>query len=501
MSRLASRTISRRTFLSAGAGVIGAIACGDETAKRGADALDAPEVEAEPADTIADTFVAEIEADSAPEPEDLAAADETVTIERIDPGDILLAVDGYFPIGISAADPAPDGVIAASRYLGLEPLELVVWRVEAATPLELAGELATRRVVEVAAGGYVAAAIDGLAALGEYRFCFVAAGLRSPVGRFRTAPATRPMLPVVRFGATSCAKWDFRPFDVLTRASEASLDFFLLLGDTTYADSATTLDEYRDNWQRNLATSEYRALRASTSIAAIWDDHEVTNNWSPEDVDATRLAAARQAFFEHMTPRRSPLAPERTWRSFGWGGTVDVFLLDGRSERLPSTRNTGAAQYISEAQLAWLEAGLEASQAVFKIVCTAVPITAWPTLYLAKDQRWEGYATQRERVLAICEKIPGLVWVAGDFHFGAVAQVDPPGGAHFAQTEVLVGPVAHVNPALAVVQLTGDPAQFQWTSGERNYGRFTCDPNASPPSLVIEHVDRDGNVLATHTLV
>jgi len=63
-------------------------------------------------------------------------------------------------------------------------------------------------------------------------------------------------------------------------------------------------------------------------------------------------------------------------------------------------------------------------------------------------------------VLAISEKIPGLVWVAGDFHFGAVARVDPPGGAHFAQTEVLVGPVAHVKPALAVVQLTGDPAQF-----------------------------------------
>jgi len=93
-------------------------------------------------------------------------------------------------------------------------------------------------------------------------------------------------------------------------------------------------------------------------------------------------------------------------------------------------------------------------------VCTGVPITAWPALCLAKDQRWEGYSAQCERVLAISEKIPGLVWVAGDFHFGAVARVDPPGGAHFAQTEVLVGPVAHVKPALAVVQLTGDPAQF-----------------------------------------
>jgi alkaline phosphatase D len=238
---------------------------------------------------------------------------------------------------------------------------------------------------------------------------------------------------------------------------------------------------------------------AATSNVATWDDHEVVNDWSTETIDPTRLAAARQAFFEHATPRTEP--PGRIWRSLRWGRTVEVFVLDSRSERLPSTRSSAAGgQYLSEEQLGWLVAGLEASRATFKVVVNSVPITEWPLLFLGANDRWPGYAAQRQRVLEASGRVPGTIWLAGDFHFGAVARIGPPGDPFFRQTEILVGPVAHINPALAVIEFTGDPSQFPFLSGERNYARLIFDPTSAPPSLTIEHVTGNGQILNTHLI-
>ena len=129
-----------------------------------------------------------------------------------------------------------------------------------------------------------------------------------------------------------------------------------------------------------------------------------------------------------------------------------------------------------------------------------MPITAWPPLFLAANERWQGYAAQRRRVLEAAAGIPGVLWLAGDFHFAAVARVDPPDGPFFAQTEVLVGPVAHLNPALAVVQLTGDERQFPFLSGERNFGRLTFDAASSPKTITIEHVGESGAVFGRYVL-
>lgn len=496
--------LSRRGFIVRGAGLLGALAaCDDADVGATLDAaggdgvggeVDAgePEVQVE-----ADVEVPEAPGDGVGPEESVDSADVPVEVApepRFDPDTYPEASESLFPIAVWSSDPADDRVTVATRYLGGDAVEVVVWRPDEGGQ---GGVLVARRAVSVAEGGFVAEGIDGLAAWTEYRFAFVAASRRSPVGRFRTAPEEGDA-PVVVLGASSCARWDFRPFSVLEHAAASGLDAFVLLGDTTYADDAKTLEEYRENWGRNLATDEYRALRTSTSIVATWDDHEVDNNWDPETFDAARLGRARQAFLEHTTPRTS--ASERIWRSLRWGRTVELFVLDCRSERRPSTRDSEAAQYISEEQLAWLVAGLEASPAAFKVIANSVPITAWPPLFLAADERWQGYAAQRRRVLEATAAIPGVLWLAGDFHFAAVAKVDPPSGPFFLQTEVLVGPIAHLNPALAVVQLTGDERQFPFLSGERNFGRVTFDATSSPRTITIEHVGESGQGIGRYVL-
>jgi len=493
--------LSRRAFLATTAGALGFAAGGcteasdarSETRDDAAGDTPDPEVAAEA------TEAADLDAgrdsgilESADAHDEIHETEQEVApIPRFDPETYRDASASDFPIGVAATDPVVGGVLCSTRYAGLGPLELVVWRLDGAGP---DGILVVRQTVVPAEGGFVQVEVDGLEPGLEHRYTFVVTDRKAPVGRFRAAPAAAAR-PVVVLGASSCAKWDFRPFDVLARAAEADLDLFLLLGDTTYADEATTLTAYRANWARNLGTSEYRALRLSTTCAATWDDHEVANNWSPETIDPARLSAARQAFFEHMAPRPDPAAPWRIWRSFRWGQTLEVFILDCRGERRPSTRATAAAEYISEAQLAWLGEALAASTAVFKLIVSSVPITRWPLLYPGEADRWEGYPAQRARVLELTRGVSGVFWLAGDFHFGAVAHLDPPGGAYAAEVEVLLGPIAHLNPGLAIVQALGSPEQFLFLSGERNFGRFTLDPTTDPPRLTVELIGTDGRVL------
>jgi phosphodiesterase/alkaline phosphatase D-like protein len=98
----------------------------------------------------------------------------------------------------------------------------------------------------------------------------------------------------------------FNNFEVLDAVRTENPDFFIYLGDTIYADStqritpATTLDEYRTVYKANREFSALRSLLASTSTYAMWDDHEVINNFEGSMVDPARFALGRMAFLEYL---------------------------------------------------------------------------------------------------------------------------------------------------------------------------------------------------------
>lgn len=434
--------------------------------------------------------------------EDLGPDTDTTELPFYDPDAFPEAGLSVFPAGVWSSDPTSDdnaslAITLATRHLGEGPLELVVFRVaESPSNGPPIGPVIHRMTLSAADGGFFAfdlrSAEVSFRPHTDHAFVFVGNERRSPVGRFRTPPAVGAT-PVVTLGVTSCASYTFRPFQVLERAAESDLDAFILLGDTTYADDARSLDDYRGNWQRNLQQAGYTRLRPRIPTIATWDDHEVDNNWNPETFDGARLASAMRCFFEYTTPRtQSP----RIWRSLRFGHTVEVFVLDGRAERRPSTRSGNDPLYLSTAQRDWLVEGIKTSPCTFKLVANTVSIGRWPPLFLGGDDRWQGYAKQRDHILRNTADVSGVFWVAGDFHFASVHQIDPPGEPFHDLTEVLVGPVAHLNPAMSIVELTGDKRQFHWLSGERNYGRFIFDPTAL--TITIEHVGPGGTVLNRH---
>lgn len=382
---------------------------------------------------------------------------------------LVPAASTAFPLGVAAGDPTSDGAVLWTRSAGEGALTALVWADGAQ------GEaLATQYEVRAGDGGYAQVEVAGLRPGTWYRYAFVASGqrdARSPSGRFRTAPAAGTR-DVVKLGATCCTQYG-NSFEVLGHAgAREDLDAFLLLGDTVYADGAHDPDAFRACWQRSFSTPEYQALRSSTGVIAVWDDHEFNNDWSGDSIAPDRFSWASGAWFDHMPMRRHPTNPERIWRSFRFGDTVELFALDSRSERVRSQ-----GQYLSEAQLAWLEEGLRTSTATFKVLMNSVPISSFtvPFFSTTAHDRWESFPQARARVLEFidAERIPGVLWLSGDFHLACAGKVGLDGPGKDA-VEVLVGPGAQTPNAAP--SYPGLP-QFEWSSGINNYGELTLDPS------------------------
>ena len=410
------------------------------------------------------------------EPRPIAPPESTPVVER-------------FPLGISAGDLNGDRVVVWTRYAGTAPLAAFVWRVEGATYVEELGPFTANPGAE----GFTHVAITGLRPGARYRYTFFElAGEqrtgRSIIGSFR-APIADDALETLTFGAISCTDKGRSTDPIWRAAEEDDLDAFLFLGDNAYCES-TDLGGYRKDYQDHYGRDAHIALRASTGHYITWDDHELANNVNPEDIPAAQLAAAFGCFFEHAPYVRDTTHPNRIWRSARWGKTLEVFVLDSRSERKPSTRTTANAEYLSTEQLAWLEAGLAASPCVFKVIMNSVPITNMPLVWdVAPADRWEGYAAQRTRILSFidAQQITGVAWVAGDFHLAFISKVSS-SGAGSTQREILVGPGGQsANP----LWTTLNGPQFQFRTGTNNFTKLRFDPAAR--AITVTYVDGGGS--------
>lgn len=316
---------------------------------------------------------------------------------------------------------------------------------------------------------------------------------RSSVARFRTGIPAGGARRVVRFGATSCLGGN-RPWPSLRHAAGARLDFFVLLGDTIYADNNGWggLDPER-SWSEALQVAGLQELTGSTSVVATWDDHEVDNNWSWHDAGMPGVALSALQAFRRALPQRVGPGGSGIWRRLSWGDVLDLFVLDCRGERLDG-------DYISPQQLEWLKAGLSASTARFKIIANSVPICDMSRAYLgiSADGRWDGYPHQRDDILDHIERegIAGVLWISGDFHFGALATVGRPGQRGDGLWEVFCGPGGSlVNPIAYVLRPDN---HFHAIVTRFNVVVFEADADAGV--VRVAFIGDDGAVITSRTL-
>ena len=255
---------------------------------------------------------------------------------------------------------------------------------------------------------------------------------------------------------------------------KASPDLFLHCGDTVYADQplqasvtlddgsswqnvvseaksapAETLEQFRGNHLYNLTDANVLRCNAEVPQVAIWDDHEVRDNWNPVQLlDDPRYtekrvsllsARARQALLEHFPIRTTRADLRRIHRSHAFGPLLEVFSLDLRSYRSPDSHNRqptadGSTRLFGPAQMAWFKARLKATTAAWKLVQCGVPLGV--VVPDGKD-RYEGVANAdsallgREFEIASLlrfirdENIRNVVWVTGDVHYAAAHHYHP----------------------------------------------------------------------------
>ena len=303
-------------------------------------------------------------------------------------------------------------------------------------------------------------------------------------GGFRTPPASRRTLTFAFSGDEAGQGWGINEawggmklYDAMRRARP---DVFIHSGDQIYADGpikaevalddgtvwrnvttpakskvAESLEEYRGNFAYNLLDAHKRAFAAEVPFLVQWDDHEVRNNWYPGQTlgderyterSASLLAAfAKRAMFEYNPFRFDPLDPERVYRAFSYGPSLDIFMLDERSHRGPNTPNRQAAldetsAFLGPAQLAWLKQALLASRATWKLIASDMPLSLVvedlnPDVPKGTYEAWangdDGPPLGRELEIASllafikAHGIRNVVWVTADVHYAQATFYDP----------------------------------------------------------------------------
>jgi alkaline phosphatase D len=383
-----------------------------------------------------------------------------------------------------------------------------------------------------------------------YRVCFegLDAGHTGAVqtGRLRTAPAQRRNISFLWSGDTAGQGWGIDPGRGGYRTYRTMLanrpDFFIHCGDHIYADCpiegelklpngetwrnlvteeksvvASSLDQFRGNYKYNWLDEHFRAFHAEVPMLAQWDDHEVTNDWSPlgasdasgyaEDGSSRLVARARRAFHEFMPIRRMPAQDGRIYRKIPYGPLLDVFMVDMRSYR-DSTANKGEDRdtcIFGRTQLAWLKRELVASDATWKVIAADLPIGLLSEDAIALG---DGPPQRREHeiadLLSFLKRggVRNIVWLTADMHYTSAHRYDP-GRAVFRDFEpfweFVSGPLHAGTWAPGVLDNTfGPEARYQKGCDGENlapcfgmqfFGRVDIDGQSGVMTVTLKDVD------------
>jgi alkaline phosphatase D len=367
--------------------------------------------------------------------------------------------------------------------------------------------------------------IDGLRPATRYGYRLQAQG-QGVRGEFVTAPAADADAPV-RFvwsgdlgGQRFCRPLDsgYRIFDAMVGLRP---DFFLFLGDTIYADSrcegsglvpgadfiATTLPRYRDKHRYNRADAALQRFFRTTSVYAIWDDHEVRNDFAGPTEPL--MPAGRRAFLDYWPILPPADEPGRLYRSVRWGSLLELFILDTRQYRSANAALDGPSKtMLGRAQRRWLIEGLTASTAVWKVVATSVSLSVpkgtpaardtWSnaSIFGLPEEGGTGFAMERDAILGALRSrgIRNLVFLTADAHYALVARHTPLPA--FSLHEMMAGPLSAAHGRPVPLDDALNPRTLFERGGVNNVGVITI----VPAGLTVQIIDEDGTILFTHTI-
>lgn len=245
-------------------------------------------------------------------------------------------------------------------------------------------------------------------------------------------------------------------FAAMAALNERPIDLFIGLGDMIYADGTCTdvgpwgqpqiaggfapsegREAYWAHWRYARADPHLAQLLTTTPYVAVWDDHEVVNDFDSEE---ERLPIGLSAFRDH-----NPL-PEPLYRSFPVGDARLIVLDTRRHRDANETRDSDEEpkSMLGEAQHRWLLEQLS-EPARWHLIVSSVPI-AIPTGNGPRDgwsdlHQETGYERELRSIFEAARDAGAtLVFLTTDVHFAAVHRLEPLDG--YVVHEVATGPLS-----------------------------------------------------------
>lgn len=263
---------------------------------------------------------------------------------------------------------------------------------------------------------------------------------------FIVSPSTLA-IDKIYFG--SCSK-EYKAMPIFDAIVADNPDVFIFLGDNIYGDTED-MKVLAQKYQTLGAHKGFSKLKQTSELIAIWDDHDFGENDAGKEYP--QKEASRKIMLDFwQEPKDSPrYHREGIYTSYMYGEdeqNVHVILPDLRwnrdalhevsktqylFKRIPN--NMGpyqvspdeTASMLGEAQWQWLEQELLKPSAI-KIIGSSLQLlpefTGW--------ESWANFPADRQRLLDFIakHKIPGVIFISGDTHWGEVSKVQAHNGYH-----------------------------------------------------------------------
>ncbi|WP_448551795.1 alkaline phosphatase D family protein [Thalassotalea montiporae] len=333
------------------------------------------------------------------------------------------------------------------------------------------------------------------------------------------ARAAKP-LSKIYFG--SCGK-QYKPMPIFDAIVADQPELFVFLGDNIYGDTED-MSELQQKYNTLGEHPGFKKLKATTPLIAIWDDHDYGENDAGKEYP--QKEASRKIMLDFwQEPKDSPryhrdgIYTSYMYGEEGYGEnvtgkenkTVHIIMPDLRwnrdelhqvgkfsyaTKRMP--KNMGpyevspvkGASMLGERQWRWLESELK-KPATVKIIASSLQLlpefTGW--------ESWANFPSDRDRLLNFIkqEKIPGVIIISGDTHWGEISKV----------TEHEMYPLWEVTSS-GLSEKWKDVSPNKHRQGQYthdvNYGFIEIDWNKTDPEIVFGLKQVDGQVFSQHQL-
>ena len=337
--------------------------------------------------------------------------------------------------------------------------------------------------------------LSKLAASSEYRYEVFIDG--QPVKANNTMLRTYPVQGApgkfaIGFGggAGFVPKWEYMWSTILKSKPTA----FLMLGDNVYIDDPTHSLTQDYCYYRRQSRPEWRRMIASTSMYAIYDDHDFGMNDCVPGAEIDSPPWKRDVWQRFRRNWANPYyggdhAQPGCWFDF-MIGDVHFIMLDGRYYR----SRKGKPSMLGPAQLKWLFETLKNSKGRFKVLASPVPWTAG--IKPGSRDPWDGYPAERERIFSFIEqqRINGVFLIAADRHRSDLRVTKRETGYDLYEFESSRLTNRHTH---GVVKTPGLIWGYNKTC---SFGLMRFDTSSDDPTVTFEVINIEGEKVHDHTL-